>query len=123
MHEMPITESILKIVLEHAEKENASEVKQIHIVIGDLASIVDDSIAFYWDIISKGTIAEQAQLFFRRIPAEMKCIDCGHTYSPAKHELLCPECGSAKVQVTKGTEFFLEAIDVELNEPDQEDQQ
>jgi hydrogenase nickel incorporation protein HypA/HybF len=40
-------------------------------VIGRLASIVDDSIQFYWDMISEGTICQGAKLHFKRVPAEL----------------------------------------------------
>jgi len=39
------------------KKANASKVTGINLVIGQLSSIVDDSIQFYWDTISEGTIA------------------------------------------------------------------
>ena len=75
MHELSVTESLLKISLQHAEKANAKRVTDLHIVIGDLASMVDDSIQFYWDVIAKDTIAEQATLHFKRVPAELQCLN------------------------------------------------
>jgi hydrogenase nickel incorporation protein HypA/HybF len=113
MHELPLTQSLLKISLEHAEKANAKKVTDLHIVIGELASMVDDSIQFYWDIIAKDTIAEQAKLHFRRVPAELQCMNCSEKYSPAEDELICPKCHSAGARIIAGEEFFLESIDVE----------
>ncbi|MCA9957781.1 MAG: hydrogenase maturation nickel metallochaperone HypA, partial [Anaerolineales bacterium] len=51
MHELPITENILKIANEHATQSGAARVTDLYLVIGQLSSIVDDSIQFYWDII------------------------------------------------------------------------
>ena len=113
MHELPVTESLLKISLEHAEKANAKKVTDLHIVIGDLASMVDDSIQFYWEVIAKDTIAEKATLHFRRIPAELQCMACFEKYSPTEEELICPKCHSAGAKIIAGEEFFLESIDVE----------
>ncbi len=113
MHELSVTESILKIVLRHAATANARRVTDIHMVIGQLASIVDDSVQFYWDIISKDTIAEGAKLHFRRIPAEMFCTECEKRYTPGDGDFACPDCGGEKVRVETGTEFSLEAIDVD----------
>ena len=67
MHELSVTESLLKIALEHAANANAKRITDLHIVIGELASMVDDSIQFYWDIIAKDTIAEKAKLHFHRV--------------------------------------------------------
>jgi hydrogenase nickel incorporation protein HypA/HybF len=113
MHELSVTESLLKISVEHAEKADARRVTDLHIVIGDLASMVDDSIQFYWDIIARGTIAEQATLHFRRVPAELQCNTCGESYRPTDRELVCPACHGIGAKIVAGEEFFLESIDVE----------
>ena len=116
MHELPVTESLLNISLKHAQKANATQIKDIYIVIGQLASIIDDSVEFYWDIISKGTIAEDAKLHFKRIPTEFLCLDCNHKYNPSDSEFLCPKCNSAHIKIIKGREFYIEAIDIETEE-------
>jgi hydrogenase nickel incorporation protein HypA/HybF len=103
----------LKIAVEHAEKANARRVTDLHIVIGDLASMVDDSIQFYWDIIARDTIAEQATLHFRRLPAQLQCNTCSEKYQPTEKELICPNCHGVGAKIISGEEFFLESIDVE----------
>lgn len=112
MHELSVTESILNLTLKHAAQNNAHRVTDLYLVIGELASIVDDSVQFYWDIISQDTPAQGAQLHFRRIPAELTCSDCGSCYRPGD-ELACPQCGGLNVQVTSGDQFFLDSIEVE----------
>jgi hydrogenase nickel incorporation protein HypA/HybF len=116
MHELPVTESILEIALRYAGQAEAHRITDIYIVIGQLASIVDDSVQFYWDIISADTIAAGARLHFERTPAEMLCLNCQETYHPGEGELACPACGSRQVQVISGEEFRMEAIEVETRE-------
>jgi len=113
MHELSVTESILEISLRHANKANAKRVTNLYLVIGQLASIVDDSVQFYWDIVSKGTIAEGAILHFQRLPATLECLDCKHKYTLDSDGFSCPDCKSDHVKVISGDEFFMEAIDVE----------
>jgi hydrogenase nickel incorporation protein HypA/HybF len=113
MHELSVTESVLDIVIRHAQQANAHRVTGIDLVIGEYASIVDDSVQFYWDIISKDTPAVGAQLRFRRIPAELACQSCGHRYHPDLDSYACPECGSSRVQIVAGREFYVESIDIE----------
>jgi hydrogenase nickel incorporation protein HypA/HybF len=113
MHELPVTQSILKIALHHAEKASAKKVLALNIVMGELSSMVDDSIQFYWDIIAKDTIAENAVLRFRRVPAELQCLSCAETYHPLDSELICPKCGNIGARIIAGDEILLESIDVE----------
>ncbi len=113
MHELPVTESILKIALQHAAGAKASRITDLYLVVGQLSSIVDESVQFYWDILTKDTLAEGSRLHFRRIPTEMLCLDCGRRYAPSADDLACPRCSSVRVKVAAGEEFYLEAIDVE----------
>ncbi len=112
MHELAVTESILKIALKHAQEAEAERITDIYLVVGQLSSIVDDSVQFYWDILTGGTIAAGAHLHFRRVPTKMECLDCGANYAPGQDDLACPKCQSIRVKVIAGEEFYLEAIDV-----------
>ncbi len=113
MHELSVTQSLLDISLQHAEKANAKQITDLYIVMGELSSMVDDSVQFYWDIIAKGTIAEHAKLHFRRVPAELQCNTCFEKYHPVNGELACPKCNGIDTKIIAGEEFFLESIDVE----------
>jgi hydrogenase nickel incorporation protein HypA/HybF len=113
MHELSVTESLLEIALRHGKSANASRITDIFLVIGQLSSIVDDSVQFYWDIVSKDTLAEGAQLHFQRIPTRVKCLECLSSYEPVSDDLACPDCLSSHIDITAGDEFFLEAINVE----------
>lgn len=113
MHELPVTQSILEIALRHAEQAGAKEIKQINLLIGQYASLVDDSIQFYWQIIAEGTIAQNAVLHFERVPVEFTCQDCGAVYRPQEDTFACPQCLSPRVRVTRGAELRVESIEIE----------
>ncbi len=119
MHELAVTESILEIVERHAPLAGAGRVTDLHLVLGEMATIVDESVQFYWDIVSRGTVAEGARLHFRRVPALFRCTDC-HAEFGLTDALACPTCGSMAFVLVQGDEFRLEAIDVDdgAGEPD-----
>jgi hydrogenase nickel incorporation protein HypA/HybF len=113
MHELAITQSILEIAVRHAEGQKATKITDLFIVMGQWSSVVDDSVQFYWDMISENTIAQGSKLHFKRIPVEIVCQDCGHIYKPTSRDLLCPQCESMRIKVKTGEEFYLESIEVE----------
>jgi hydrogenase nickel incorporation protein HypA/HybF len=113
MHELAVTQSMLEIVLRHARQAGAPRVVEIQLVIGQLSSIVDDSVAFYWDMVAQGTPAEGARLIFRRVPARFRCEACAHEYAPPSETWACPACASQRVRVIAGDEFSVESIEVD----------
>ena len=62
MHELPVTESILKIVLKHARVSGVRKVRTIRLIVGKLSDLEDEWIQRYFDYLSKGTVAEGARL-------------------------------------------------------------
>ncbi len=111
MHELSVTESLLEIALRHGREAGATAVTDLFVVIGELSTIVDESVQFYWDIVSEGTPAAGSTLHVRRIAGRLGCRTCGHTYSP-REDLPCPACGSIDIDILAGEEFYLEAIEI-----------
>ena len=105
MHELAVTENLLEIAIRHGKTAGAIKISNLYLVIGQLSSIVDDSVQFYWDIISKGTVAEGARLHFQRKPVELFCKECKHQFTPIGEDLTCPNCGSIQIKVVSGEEF------------------
>lgn len=113
MHELAVTESILEIATRNAEQVNAVRVTEVHLVIGQLSTIVDDSVQFYWEILTQNTICQQARLLFERIPARFECQDCGGIFQLNQMLTPCPNCGSIRLKVLSGDEFRVDSIEVE----------
>jgi hydrogenase nickel incorporation protein HypA/HybF len=113
MHELYATQAILDKALEKAKDENAARITNVYLVVGEISSYVDDSVQFYWDEVTRGTVAEGAALHFRHIPAELQCMACFTKYRPVEDEILCPSCGSSGARILAGEEFYMEALDVE----------
>jgi hydrogenase nickel incorporation protein HypA/HybF len=114
MHEYSVTQSILDIALRHAEQAGARRVVAVNLVIGDLTGFIDESIQFYFDFMTEETIAAGAQLTFERVPARVRCHDCGAEYAPPDARLwACPECEALGSEVIAGREFAVSSIEIE----------
>jgi len=113
MHEMAITEQLLSTALRYAGQAGASRITRLTIVVGELSTMVDDSVQFYWDFIAKGTLAEGAELHFERIPARLTCATCGAEFGMSGFDGRCPACQGEQVRVVAGEEFQLHSIEVE----------
>ncbi|MBN1368481.1 MAG: hydrogenase maturation nickel metallochaperone HypA [Dehalococcoidales bacterium] len=113
MHELSITQSMFDLVLEQAKQASAQKVVSINLVIGEMTGVVGDSVQFYLELLSKGTIAEEAKLNIKSVPAKAKCQRCSKEFDLPEYEWTCPECKGDGLEITGGTELFLESIEVE----------
>jgi hydrogenase nickel incorporation protein HypA/HybF len=115
MHELPVTESILSIVLKHAEKNKVKRVVTISLRVGELSDLEDEWIQRYFDYLSKGTLAEGAKLEIERSPVVLQCGECGmsfHVNFREVKEVMCPQCSGRKNTLAAGREYFIKNIAV-----------
>jgi hydrogenase nickel incorporation protein HypA/HybF len=114
VHELAATQSLLQIALDAAARAGATRVLAIDVVIGELTSMVDDSVQFYFDALSGDTPAAGARLNFRREPAVASCSACGHQ-APVRPPLspTCGACGAHALTVAGGQAFYVDSIEVD----------
>ena len=113
MHEYAVTKNIIEIAVKEAKAANAGKILEIKLVIGDLSSIIDESVQMYFEIISQGTVAEGAKLSFKRKPAILYCSSCAENFEKPGKGFECPVCGSTGTLTGAGREFYIESLEVE----------
>lgn len=112
MHELSIVRGMVDAALETAEKHNASRIARVSVVLGDFTHVTEESLRFHFEIMSKGTAAEHAEVTIRKEQGSVNCLDCGNT-NPAGLEPVCPACGSVRAEVSGGDQCYLESIDID----------
>jgi hydrogenase nickel incorporation protein HypA/HybF len=77
MHEFAIVQRIIDMCVRTAIKNNAVKIAQIQLEIGDFSLIVDHLLHHSFEIASRGTMAENAELKIIRTPGILQCKKCG----------------------------------------------
>ena len=116
MHELPVTRSILGIVLRHAEAQGVTRILNIDLAIGALSDLEAEWIQSYFDRLSKSTPAEGAKLRVHRSPLTFLCQICSREYNATREELdtaCCPLCGSRESSIVGGTAYTVESMEAE----------
>lgn len=113
MHELAITQSILDIAQKAAEEHGAKRVQSVRIMLGEYSGVVPQCIQYYFDVISKGTIAEGAMLDIQRLPVVIHCNVCNKESQIERLHFSCPLCGSTDLKLIQGREFYIESLEVE----------
>lgn len=115
MHELPVTETILEVVLAHAARHDASRIVTIYLQVGKLSDLEDEWMQHYFDHLSQGTLAEGARLAIERTPIRLACDSCGASYTVETADQLdqpCPQCGQQETSLIGGREYFITNMEV-----------
>ena len=112
MHELPVTEQIIKIATEYGQKARISKIELIRLVVGERSGYIGEAIRMYFDIIGKGTICEGAELEIETIKPKLACPSCGELFERKPMRFDCPVCGADGLPTDIGREFYIDSITV-----------
>ena len=113
MHELAITQSILDIARKAAQEHGVQKVREVRIKLGEYSGVVPQCVQYYFDVISKGTVAEGAVLKMERLPIIMRCHQCRWEGHVDKRNIRCPECASTSLKLLQGREFYVDSLEVD----------
>lgn len=117
MHEMALISRVAEMVLDEVEGMDGIMVSEVHLTIGQFHDVVEDFVPGLFAFLTKGTVAENAQIFIKRIPYTAICDECGYVLTPTRSDpesLTCPQCGAYRnYHLCTGREFIIENIVVD----------
>lgn len=113
MHELPLTEEIVRLASDTAKTKNG-RVKTIELVLGLDSGYVGESVQMYFDVISAGTLCEGAKLVVTPVQPQLKCESCGQYFQRKPFSFECPHCGGNGVPTEIGKEFYIKSLELEL---------
>jgi hydrogenase nickel incorporation protein HypA/HybF len=113
MHELWLCKSILEIIKQSTMKKKCTHVKKVVLEIGQLAAVEKESLIFSFNVIAKGTVAENAELHIIDIPGEARCELCQKTVPLRQYYDECDVCGGHSLTVTQGEELRVKSMVVE----------
>jgi hydrogenase nickel incorporation protein HypA/HybF len=117
MHELSLTKNILDAAIKYARRTDSRKVVAIVLRLGALRDIKKEWIQHYFNYISKGTIAEDAEILVIADPIVCHCQDCGKDFEINRDDyaceaILCPNCSTPNYTLISGTKFQIEGIEV-----------
>jgi hydrogenase nickel incorporation protein HypA/HybF len=113
MHEMSLAESVREIVDETARANGARRVAGVRLEIGRLAQVEIEAMRFAFDVVMRGSLAEQARLEIVEVDGSAWCMRCSEPVVIAQRGDACPKCDSYQLQVTGGDRMRVMDIDIE----------
>jgi hydrogenase nickel incorporation protein HypA/HybF len=121
MHEISVMSSILEQVLKELDKHEVEKVEEVELVVGELTFLGYEQLMFAYEIMSRDTPLEGAELKIVTEKLEVECSSCGYSgatdylegeeYHMSIPVLHCPKCGG-KVLIAKGKRCGVTSIKV-----------
>lgn len=128
MHEFSAACSIVDTAVTAANDNHATKVSVVNVEVGEFTFLVPEQLIFNFEIASKNTIIEGAELRIKTVKGRLECSDCGFegvsevdpdippqiaSFSPMR----CPMCQSSSTVITGGKEFIITNIQAEVPSP------
>ena len=108
MHEVGIARSVIDAAI--AAVPEGGTLSGVTVAIGPLSGVVADSLQFGFEVASKGTPAEGADLEIVEVPLELRCQACEADFEVEDAALLgCPACGGP-TDVISGNATLVTAV-------------
>ena len=97
------------------EQNDYSTVVEIGLRIGEMSDIVEDSLRFGLEALTKGTDFGGVAVTVETVPVRGKCELCQREFRIVGFRFVCPECGGTKIEVVSGKELDISYLEVETN--------
>jgi hydrogenase nickel incorporation protein HypA/HybF len=127
MHEFSAACSIVDAALQAAKSNNAIKVSIVNVEVGEFTFLVPEQLVFNFEIASRNSILEGAELRIKTVKGRLLCNDCRFegesqidpnipnqiaVFAPMK----CPKCGGSSTKITGGKDFVITSIEAEIAE-------
>ena len=114
MDEREIANHVLAVVDQAAYKNCANKILGVHLEVGGRRVFDAERLQHVFSEVTRGTVAEGAQLFVRVLPVRHHCQNCGHNFEAGRAESPCPECNNPHTELVGGEELRL--LDMEMED-------
>ena len=113
MHELSLTQSLVEIAAEHAQRAGATAIRSITLEVGDLSGVLPEALEFAFDVCRTGTMAAASTLNIRRVAGRGHCTACAADAVVTQLTAVCPACGALTFELVAGLE--LRVLELEID--------
>ncbi|MCG8632823.1 MAG: hydrogenase maturation nickel metallochaperone HypA [Desulfobacterales bacterium] len=113
MHEMGIAEQLVRIALDAIPEDMENpRVEVLNLRIGKLASVVEHSLTFCLEIVTKDTPLENVKLVIEDVPVKIRCLACKKEWEVDTPMFKCPDCEDTEVKMLSGREIEISSMEL-----------
>ena len=115
MHETDMTKALLITLRDWWEAQSETpKITRVHLIVGQFTCVEPVSLRFAFEVQTRGTFLEGAQLVIQETPLIAYCHPCHTEYRPEIGlQYACPTCRSPMEDIRSGRELKIDRIEYE----------
>jgi hydrogenase nickel incorporation protein HypA/HybF len=113
MHELSITGALLDAVRVEADARPGMRVREVGVLLGELAGVDGSALSFCFDALVAGTPLAGAALHIEICPRLHRCRACTEEFVVVDYRTACPACDSPDTVCIGGEELRIAYLELE----------
>lgn len=108
MHEMSLMDGVVKALRKSAQENSISKINRVKLVVGKMTAALPSALEFAFEILSRGTLMEGAELEIEEQEIVGKCAACAKEFKCGPYVFVCPDCGHTRVEIISGRDLYID---------------
>jgi hydrogenase nickel incorporation protein HypA/HybF len=111
---------VMEVLIDWSKRNDVEKILEVHLEVGEFVMTKPMNVRHCFKLVSKGTIADGARLFVKKIRGVASCKKCGFIGKAPKIYYLrmgiyipqykCPKCDEVALEVVQGNEYVIKEI-------------
>ncbi len=113
LHEVSIVNDLMEIIQQNVVSHSLKKVTKVTLKIGTMTSVEEHALRFAFEVVSKDTEVEGAELKIETVEATALCPQCEKTFNITFLNKICPICNAYSNNIVTGYELLIDEMEGE----------
>lgn len=114
MHEGSMMQTVVTTILSSLEKTQGARVARVQLELGTSEHFTEEAVRQYFQMLTQGTLAAEAELELTWLPATYQCLACLRRFESAAWTGVCPHCGELGLEIAHRDGCDIRQIEIVL---------
>lgn len=117
MHETDMTKALIMTIRDWWETQpDRPTIEKVHLIVGQFTCVEPVSLQFAFEVASRGTFLNGAELVIQTTPLIAYCHPCGQEYTPQYGlQYACPDCHAPMDDIRSGRELKIDRLEYSIS--------
>lgn len=105
-------QTVVTTILAELEKAKGARVTRVQLELGTSEHFTEEAVRQYFQVLTRDTPAEEAELDLSWLPATYQCLSCLQRFESTSSAGICPHCGDVGWEIAHSDGCAIRRIEV-----------